>query len=149
MAIYDGPMPPGYTPWGSSHLSSAMVAWAQEINHQTGMSHYGEIFHTVIEGVPVAGRVEHHAFTYNSRGEQVPCPADGCHGVTLYHPPPGTVPAQPVVQHTPAPAVDNSTRIISFLLLGTALFSASLAAASAFFKARAPHKAAAHDEEEE
>lgn len=143
MAIYDGPMPPGYTPWGNSRVTSAMGAWAHQLEMQTraGEGHYGEIFHDIIDGVPVAARVEHHVWTTNSKGERVNCPGDGCHGVTLYHPPANVVIPTSQPEPAPAPAQDNTARTISFLILGTALFSTALSVGMTWFRAHPPARA--------
>lgn len=138
-------LPPGYTYMRDSELTPAMVAWAKQINQQTYPGHYGEIFHTTIDRQQIAGIVEAHTYTYDNNRNQIPCPPGGCHGVSLLHPPPNVV----VPTHAPAPApspqVDGTGRVISFLILGAALFGTALSVATAIFKARHPARAGEDD----
>lgn len=136
----DSPMPAGYVVLRDAEVTPAMGAWARKVEHDTRSlpgAGYGSIFLEHFGGKAIAARVEHHTWTTDSSGQQIPC-VPYCHGVTLYH-----APASAGQGAGPAPPVDGFSRAAQILLLAAALFGTGFATATAILHARARARARA------
>jgi len=129
----DPPMPAGYRITQS--VSPAIQRWAYSIVHDPHTT-YGDRFEALFNNRPYVARIEHHTWTTDSQGNHVP----GCYkGVTVYEP---TDITHVIYNEANGKTVSSDSRrtFIELLLVGTALFSASFAVASALLRSNQSRK---------